>query len=254
VLSADQSAVTGRVGLVFQPTPQTSVFGSVANGFQRPAILAQAPSANGPHDPEKALQFEVGAKGELAQGRLQTTLALFRGRKTNVLRPDPAQGPTGLNINAVFATGEVVNQGLEVDVAGQITPRWNVAFNYAYIDSEITKDAVASIVGKPMPNVAPHLLGLFTRVDVTKSSSLAFSLQHVGDRQEPFAGIRADAYTIADAHLYQTLTPWLRVQVRLENMFDTKYATSSLFAARAGNFPGQPRTLSVQLVSSFSRR
>jgi hypothetical protein len=37
-------------------------------------------------------------------------------------------------------------------------------------------------------------------------------------------------------------------------MFDTKYATSSLFAARAGNFPGQPRTLSVQLVSSFSRR
>ena len=105
-----------------------------------------------------------------------------------------------------------------------------------------------------MPNVAPHLLGLFTRVDVTKSSSLAFSLQHVGDRQEPFAGIRADAYTIADAHLYQTLTPWLRVQVRLENMFGTKYATSSLFAARAGNFPGQPRTLSVQLVSSFSRR
>ena len=27
--------------------------------------------------------------------------------------------------------------------------------------------------------------------------------------------------------------------------FDTVYATSSLFAARAGNFPGQPRTFSA---------
>lgn len=254
VLEAQQSAVTGRFGLVFQPTPQASLFGSVANGFQRPAILAQAPSANGPHDPETALQVEVGAKGDLLQGRVQTTVAFFRGRKSNILRPDPAQGPTGLNVNAVRAVGEAVNRGLELDVAGQITARWNVAFNYAYIDSEITRDVLTSVVGRPLPNVAPHLLGLFTRLDVTRTTSVAASLQHVGDREEPYAGIRAKAFTIADAHVYQTVTDWLRVQVRLENVFDTKYATSSLFAARAGNFPGQPRTLSVQVVTSFQRR
>ena len=254
VLEATQSAVTGRFGLVFQPTPQTSLFGSIANGFQRPAILAQAPSANGPHDPETALQVEVGAKGDLLQGRLQSTVALFRGRKSNILRPDPALGPAGANANAVLSVGEAVNRGLELDVAGQITPRWNVAFNYAYIDSEITKDVLASVVGKPLPNVAPHLVGLFTRLDVTRTTSLAVSLQHVGDREEPYAGIRAKAFTIADAHVYQTLTDWLRVQVRLENVFDRRYATSSLFAARAGNFPGQPRTLSVQVVTSWARR
>ena len=154
----------------------------------------------------------------------------------------------------MLSVGEAVNQGLELDVAGQITPRWNVAFNYAYIDSEITKDVLASVVGKPLPNVAPHLVGLFTRLDVTRTTSVAASLQHVGDREEPYAGIRAKAFTIADVHVYQTLTDWLRVQVRLENVFDRRYATSSLFAARAGNFPGQPRTLSVQVVTSWARR
>lgn len=254
VLEAQQSAVTGRVGLVYQPTPQTSLFGSIANGFQRPAILAQAPASNGPHDPETALQVEAGAKGDLLQGRLQTTVAVFRGRKSNILRPDPAFGPSGVNFNAVLAVGEAVNRGIEVDLAGQITPRWNVAFNYAYIDSEITEDNIAAVVGRPLPNVAPHLVGMFTRIDLTRTTSIAASLQHVGDREEPYAGIRAKAFTIADAHVYQTINDWLRVQVRLENVFDHRYATSSLFAARAGNFPGQPRTLSVQLVTSFTRR
>ena len=62
-------------------------------------------------------------------------------------------------------------------------------------------------------------------------------------RVEPFAGIRADGYTIADVSFYQELTSRARLQLQITNITDKQYATSSLFAARVGNFPGQPRAM-----------
>ena len=68
---------------------------------------------------------------------------------------------------------------------------------------------------------------------------------YVAERLEPYAGIRAPAYTVVDFHFYQPLGRLAQLHLKLENAFDTVYATSSLFAARAGNFPGQPRTFSA---------
>ena len=247
-LEGDQTAATGRVGIVFKPRPHVSLYANTANGFSRAPILAQTPSANGPHDAETARQFEAGAKTEWLQGRAQLTTSYFQIVKSNVLRPDPNFGPGGLNTNALLSTGEIRNRGLEIDLAGSLLPRWNLAFNYAYLDSEITRDLVASIVGKPMPNAAPHEVGLFTRVDLPFGTAVGGSLEYTGDRVEPFAGIAAPAYTVVDLHLYQSIGSRLKVLARLENVFDERYAASSLFAARAGNIPGQPRTFSIQVT------
>ena len=252
-LAADHPAVTGRLGIVFKPQAGLSIYGSVANGFSRAAILSQTPSANGPHEPETSRQVEVGAKSEWLEGRVQLTAAFFDARKQNVLRPDPALGPLGTNFNAVLATGEVRNRGVEIDLAGALTSRWNLAFNYAYLDSEITRDLVTSLVGRPMPNAPPHAAGLFTRIDLPKGAAVGGSLEYVDDRIEPFAGIMAPSYTVVDAHYFQQLTPRIRVLVRVENLFDRQYAASSLFAARAGNMPGQPRTASIALTMTSSR-
>jgi iron complex outermembrane recepter protein len=252
-LAADHSAVTGRLGVVFKLRPSLSIYGSVANGFSRASILSQTPSANGPHDPETTRQIEVGAKSEWLEGRVQLTAAFFDARKENVLRPDPALGPSGTNFNAVLATGEVRNRGVEIDLAGALTPRWNLAFNYAYLDSEITRDLVASLVGRSMPNAPPHAAGFFTRIDLPRGAAVGGSVEYVDDRIEPFAGIRAPAYTVVDAHYFQQITSRLRLLVRVENLFDREYAASSLFAARAGNMPGQPRTASIALTITSRR-
>jgi iron complex outermembrane receptor protein len=247
-LDGGTTAVTGRAGVVFKPVPLVSLYGSVANGFSRGPILSQAPSANGPHDPETSRQAEVGVKTDLLQGRLQVTAAWFDSTKRNVLRPDPALGPNGNNANAVFATGEVRNRGLEIDVAGEVLPRWNLAFNYAYLDSAITKDPTASLIGRQMPNAAPHKAGLFTRVDLPFGAGVGGSVEAVDDRVEPFAGIRAPGYVVVDLHYFQQVTPRIRMLARIDNVFDRQYAASSLFVARAGNIPGQPRTFSIALT------
>jgi len=249
-LSADHTAVTGRLGLVFKPTTRVSLYGNIANGFTRPSVLSQHPSANGPHGPETARQGEVGLKTDLIGGRLQVTTAAFTIIKSNVLRPDPAFGPGGANFNAVLATGEIRARGIEVDLAGEVLPSWHLAFNYAWLDSEITVDATASLIGQQTPNAAPHKVGLFTRIDLPRGAAVGGSLEYADDRVEPFAGIIAPAFTVVDLHYFQQVTPRARVQVRLENVFDRHYASSALFAARAGNIPGHPRTLSVTLTLS----
>lgn len=247
-LSGDDTALTGRVGVVFKPLPRVSLYGSASNGFTRPSALSQTPSANGPHEPETSTNIEGGAKSEWLQGRVQFTGAVFRTVKRNVLRPDPDFGPTGENENAMLSTGRIRNQGVELDLAGQLLPRWNLAANYAFIDSEITEDLDPSLIGHRMPNAAPHKFGLFTRVDLAYGIGVGGSIESVAEREEPFAGTIAPGYTVVDAHYFQRFGPRLELRARLENMFNVEYAVSSLFAPRAGNFPGQPRTFSIALT------
>jgi iron complex outermembrane receptor protein len=247
-LGFEGEAATGRAGLVFKPVTGLSLYGAVANGFVRAPILSQTPGANGPHDPETADQFEVGAKSEWLEGRLQLTTSAFSITKRNVLRPDPQFGPTGANGNAVLAVGKIRNRGFEIDAAGAILPRLNIAANYAYLRSEILDDLNAALVGKPMPNAAPHAVGLFARLDLPWQAALGAAAEVVGDRQEPFAGIAAPGYHTVDMQYTQTFASRVRLLIRCENLMDARYAASSLFAARAGNFPGQPRTVSVALT------
>ncbi len=248
-LNFRSTAVTGRVGSVYRVLPQVSVFGSFSNTFIRPPALAQTPSANGPHDPETGRQVEVGAKSELSQGRLLLTGSWFRIDKKNVLRPDPAFGPTGANFSAVLPVGEVRNQGFEFDATGRVTRDLSILVNYAYLDSEIRQDRFTpSAVGQPMPNAARHAFGLFARYDLKRTgTSLMAGNETRGRRFEPYAGIRADRYSIWDFGVFQQLGKRLELRVQLDNAADRAYATASLFAARAGNWPGAPRTLTAAL-------
>jgi iron complex outermembrane recepter protein len=248
-VSFEATAFTGRAGLVYRLAPRFSLFGNIANSFNRAPALSQSPLANGPHEPERGLQFEGGAKAELARGKLLANASLFRIRKNNVLRPDPAFGPTGDVFEAVLPVGEVVNQGLELDLTGRVNSTLSIVGNYAYLDSTIKRDRFnAAAVGRPMPNAARHAFGLFLRQEIQRTgTSLMFGAEARGRRYEPYANIRAAGYGILDIGLFQRLHKNVELRAQLDNAADRLYATAMLFAARAGNVPGNPRTLTFSL-------
>jgi iron complex outermembrane receptor protein len=250
------NAWTGRVGSVYRLLKDVSLFGSFANAYTRPPALAQTPLANGPHLPERGRQVEGGVKSELSQGRVLLTASLFRIDKTNVLRPDPLFGPNGDNFAAVLPVGEVRNQGLEIDATGRVTKELSIVANYAFLDSEIRADRFTpGVVGRSMPNTARHAFGLFARYDLAKTgTSISIGNESRGRRFEPYAGIEAAGYSVWDFALFQRLTKQLEFRAQLDNAFDRVYATASLFAARAGNWPGAPRTVTVSLYFHTLRR
>ena len=248
-LAYDATRATGRIGAVYRIQPRWSVFGSFSNAFTRAPILAQTPAGNGPHDPETSRQVEGGVKAELSQGRVLLTGTLFQIRKNNVFRLDPNFGPRGDNFAAVLPIGRVRNQGLELDMTGRLTSNLSVIVNYSFLDSEILADRIApNTVGGPMPNAPRHAFGLFGRYEITRTgTTFSVGQESRGRRFEPYAGIQAAGYGLWDFGLFQRVHKLVELRVQLENAFDREYATASLFAARAGNWPGAPRTFTVGL-------
>ena len=248
-LQFSATAVTGRAGAVYRAMSNLSFFGSVSNSFNRAPALAQTPLANGPHDPETGLQFEGGAKSELANRRVLLTATLYRIRKNNVLRPDPAFGPRGDNFAAVLPVGRVVNKGVEFDATGRITRDLSIIANYAFLDSTITADRFTpSAIGRPMPNAVRHSFGLHTRYEIRKTrTAITVGAEARGRFLEPYAATRAPGYNVWDIGLFQRVHRNVELRATLENVADRVYGTALLFAARAGNMPGAPRTATFSI-------
>ena len=250
----EDTALSGRAGIVIKPVEQLSFYASFANSFIRAPVFSQAPQANGPFKPETGNQFEAGVKTDLINRKLFVSAAFFNINKENVLRPDPLLGPSGNNVNALLSIGTARSRGLEFNIEGFLTRRWYTAFNYAYVNTQILKDNVASLIGKPLANAPKHTTGLFTRYNFLESTGIGFGLESVSERIEPFAGFRAAGYTIADLSFYQELTSQARLQLQVTNITNKRYAVSSLFATRVGNFPGQPRAVMLTLGWTPFRR
>lgn len=123
--------VNPRFGLVYQPIPQISLFGSYSQSFS-PSF--DTDSSGDLLEPEKGEGFEFGVKGEILEGKLLATLGYFNITKKNVATPDPE------DFFSSVATGEQSSQGIEFDLIGEIMPGWNIVASYAYIDAEVTED------------------------------------------------------------------------------------------------------------------
>ncbi|MEM8544932.1 MAG: TonB-dependent siderophore receptor, partial [Cyanobacteria bacterium P01_H01_bin.119] len=130
--TVNADAFTPRVGLVYQPIEEVSLYGSYSTSFS-PNTATTFTGEVIP--PEEGQQFEVGIRTELLNGRLIANLAFFDLTKQNVATPDP----NPLNRGSV-ATGEQSSRGIELDIAGEILPGWNIITNYAYTDATITSD------------------------------------------------------------------------------------------------------------------
>jgi iron complex outermembrane receptor protein len=253
-LKFEKTAASGRAGLAVKPVENVSLYTSFANSFTRAPLFSQAPGANGPFGPETGWQFEAGAKSELLSRRLFLTGAFFNIDKSNILRPDPALGPAGDNANAVLAVGKARSRGVELNLEGFLTARWYSTFNYAFVDTDILEDNVAALIGRPLANAPRHTVSLFTRYNVLRRTGVSFGVEGVSERVEPFAGIRADSYVVCDVGIYQEVNSWSRLQLQVTNIANRTYALSSLFAARAGNIPGQPRAVMlVYTINPFRR-
>jgi len=136
---------TGKVGLVFKPLPNGSIYINYANSQQPPGGASLQLSAgtatnanNYTLDPQEATNIELGTKWELLDNRLVLTAAAFDTRNKN----DTAQVDT--------LTGEIVQfgerkvRGIELGAAGMITPNWQVSAGVASMDTEVVAGTAAA--------------------------------------------------------------------------------------------------------------
>ncbi|WP_038018381.1 TonB-dependent siderophore receptor [Synechococcus sp. PCC 7335] len=230
--SQSDTAFSPRVGLVYQPTEDVSVYGSFGRSFEQ----AAGRSLDGElFDPSRGTQYEIGAKANWLNDRLSTTLSLYNLTRTNVLTTDPR------NVDFEVQTGEQRSRGIELNVAGEILPGWEVIAGYAYTDAEVTEDNDIP-VGNQLINVAENTANVWTRYTLQSGDfeGLGFGLglfyvgSRPGDRENTFD---VPSYLRTDAAVYYNRDSF-RAQLNFKNLFDTRYFESA--NGRDRIFPGSP--------------
>lgn len=232
-----ENAFSPRLGLVYQPIENLSLYANYSRSF----LPSASTDTNGNVlDPEEGEGFEVGLKAELLDGNLLATLAYFNLTKQNVATDDPSDP------FASIATGEQQSQGIELDIAGEILPGWNVFASYAYIDAEITADNTFT-VGNRLPGVAEHSASLWTTYEI-QSGDLAglgfgLGLNWVGERQGDLNNsFTLDSYFLTNAAIFYKKDNW-RFGLNFKNIFDTNYIAGTPRTRTRGIEPGDPFTV-----------
>ncbi|NJP09959.1 MAG: TonB-dependent receptor [Leptolyngbyaceae cyanobacterium RU_5_1] len=242
--SQSDSAFSPRVGIVYQPSKEISLYASYSTSFL-PVIGRSAD--NSLFEPERGRQFEVGIKGDFLNGKLSTTLAAYHLTKTNILTTDRDNPDFSVQI------GEARSQGIEFDIAGEILSGWKIIASYAYTDAKVTKDNNLLLQDSRLPGVPYNTASLWTIYEIQKGSlqGLGFGLGlFYVDEKPGFAdfdppGFKLPSYIRTDAAIYYRRNNW-RIGLNIKNLFDKTYYDT--FQGSDIVYPGAPFTV----VGSFS--
>lgn len=240
-VTQNDSALTPRVGIVYQPIKEVSLYGSYSQSF---APSTESSSNGNILEPERGEGWEVGVKAEVLDGKLAATLAYFDITKQNVATPDP-NNPF-FNISA----GEQRSRGVELDVIGQILPGWNVIASYAYTDTEVTKDTLIPI-GNRLPGIPQHSANLWTTYEIQKGDlkGLGFGIgfnyasTREGDVNNSF---QLDSYFLTNAAIFYKRDRY-KFALNFKNIFNVAYESGTPFSSTRIDV-GEPFTV----IGSFS--
>lgn len=175
--TTNDTKLTPRVGLNVELAPNTSVYGLFDQAF----VPQSGADKNGnAFKPLEGNDIEGGIKHKWANGRLQSSLTVYKITKKNVLTSDPE------NVNYSIQLGEVQSKGLEFDTQGEVLPGLNVILNYAYTDAETTEDTDPANVGQELAGHAKHMSNGWLKYQFQKNAlkgfGLALGYQYMADR------------------------------------------------------------------------
>jgi len=256
------SIVLPTAGLIFNPLPEWTLYASYATSYvQQPVTSQDVTGTPNPFDPQEGRQYEIGAKTELLDGRLTTTLALFDIEKSNTLvRIDCNTGVGGTCSQQV---GAERSKGAELEVNYQVTDNLQVIGGLAYTDAHISKThpsahPQAPLLNAKLTNSAMKSANLWTRYDVSEGPLRGFGLGAGISYNSQTAGslpslsdnrvLMLPGYTVADLALYYRAAERYNFTLKLGNVFDKRYFEGvNSTTNENGVVPGNPRNLTFSV-------
>ena len=294
---SDETLFSYRAGLNFKPIETISLYASYGNSrtptsatvrlgcgtlIAQPGGAISDPCAV---NPEKAVNYEVGAKVDLFGRKLQLTAALFRNERTNyrVATNDPIV--TTLQVT----DGRSRVDGIALGASGAITPNWSIFANYTYLDSQVLQSVSNYCLANPGPragtpvtnpcgnsaaipdvqagqdltNTPKHSGSLFTTYTLPFGLQLGYGLTYQGSFKlnnsalvtptVPADGVTqvfaSKSYLVHRAFLSYPVTTGLTAQVNVQNFTNERYFTS--IRNNGWATPGEARSAVLSLYYSF---
>jgi catecholate siderophore receptor len=243
----DDQFVSGRAGLIFQPSAAQSYYVSFGNSYNPSGELgvygASGTNLNAQNellDPEENVNYEAGAVWNARDVQIQA--AVFRNEKTNARMNDPVLGVTVLE-------GKRRVDGVELGFAGRLSPRWDIYGAAAYMDGEIVTGP-ANVQGKDMP--IPEWSGsLWTVYRLgggweVGGGAFASSERWIDDQNRG----EIPGYVRVDATLAY-VQPKYDIRLNVFNVFDEVYYIGGYQNSPVRVVPGQPQSAMLTMRYRF---
>ncbi len=207
-----------------------------------------------PLSPVEGKTYETGIKGELADDRLNLSLAAFRIDLENNPQEDPDH-PGPPNNPFYISGGKVRSQGFELEGTGYLTPYWSLSVGYTYTSTEYLKDSQNDSGTRYSTFTPRHLLRLWSNYDLPwqdRRWSVGGGLQAQSDYSVDYRGVsmRQGGYALVNMRLGYKIDEHWTAAVNVNNLFDRTYY-QSLSNPNWNNRYGEPRSFNVSLRGAF---
>lgn len=243
-----------RFGVLYQPNPNASYYFSYGTSFNTSGdtYAYDLPGSNTP--PEQSRNLELGTYLNLLDGRLSARASIFNITKYNERNRD---SPNGTPIEEYLLSGERHATGIDIDIAGRITPLWDVFVSYAWIpiaEIDVGNADGTTIGGERVgqrPSLTPRNSGsVWTTYQVLPQlrlgGGITFRSSQTPNRNPP--GIVAPSFVIGDLMAQYDFSDAISLMVNVTNVTNHYYA-DSLYS---GHYvPGAPRNVQATLTLRF---
>ena len=217
--SRKDEEISPRIGLVFKPEENTSLYGSYSESFL-PRSGEQFANINGNNnqlDPNTFSNLEAGVKVDFSRG-LSLTASIFEVEQSSPQVAD--DDPETLDV----IDSEI--SGFELQLQGQVADNWFVLAGYGNLDGEQVDRSGPT--GRRPRELPENMFSVWNSFQVTDQFGLGLGLTYQ-DSSFINNGNTATlpSYTRIDGAVYYEVSDTLRVQVNVENVTDELYFPNS---------------------------
>ena len=207
--------VSPRVGLIYKPQENTSIYLSYSESFL-PRSGEQFANINGDKnrlDPDSFENLELGIKWNVNEA-LSLSASVFEIDKKSPQVAD--NDPSTLDVI------ESSIDGFEVQIQGKLNSNWSINASYGYLDGEqVNRSGNTGLRPRELPE---NMFSLWTTYQVTSKFGLGIGVSY---QDESFINNSNSAtlpsYTRIDAAVFYEVSEDLMIQLHVENLSDRVY-------------------------------
>jgi catecholate siderophore receptor len=234
-----------RVGALYQPNDLQSYHVSMGTSFNTSGETYSLSSSNTSTPPEQSYNIEIGGKQDSADKRFTSRWAAFHTIKLHERNTDPLQ--PGITV----LSGRRHASGMELDITGRLTPKWEVYGSYMWMPDALIDIGAQGAEGEgSRPSLTPvHSGTVWTTYQMTSQLRLGggvnFRSEQTPNRNP---GWNAPGFATLDLMGEYKFSERYVLKVNLTNVLDKLYA-DTLYSGHY--IPGSGRNLQATMNVKF---
>ena len=208
--------VSPRLGLIYKPVENVSIYASYAESFLPSAgdQFLTLTTTTETIKPQRFENTEVGVKWDFTDA-LSLTTAIFRVERGLFTSVDPN------NMAQIITIPGSVTDGFELQLSGRLTDQWSINAGYSYLDSAVEG---GGFDGNRTTQTPEHMISLWNEYQATEQLALALGVTY----QDAYFvsvdnAVLVPDYTRVDAAVFYDLSDQTRLQLNIENLLDEDY-------------------------------